>query len=87
MELFPGVRWLGFPASRTTALTRAVPPWGAKPSHAAQEEHRFLKVGAAPSYLHCGSCTWVPGTTRGPVGGPPSRFGRMSCMRSHPLLK
>lgn len=40
----------------------------------------FLNVGAVPSYAHCGSFTMLlPLTTRGPVGGPPSRLGRMSC--------
>lgn len=79
-----GVAKLRLPfASCTAALTKASPPWGAKAQHATYAGHRFLKVGAPPSYLHCGSWTWVPGTTRGPVGGPPSRFGRMSCTGAH----
>lgn len=43
----------------------------------------FLKVGAEPSYEHCGSLTCSPLTMRGPVGGPPSRLGRMSWKKRH----
>ena len=39
--------------------------------------HGLLKVGRLPSYAAFGTSPRF--TSRGPVGGPPVSFGRMSC--------